>query len=42
LTGLVRKIDRQATAVSFGTPDDLGQVETLLRATTNDQRPTTK
>jgi [acyl-carrier-protein] S-malonyltransferase len=42
LTGLVRKIDREATAVSFGTPDDLGQVETLLRATTNDQRPTTK
>jgi [acyl-carrier-protein] S-malonyltransferase len=36
LTGLVRKIDREAKAVNFGTPDDLAQVEALLRAPTND------
>ena len=41
LTGLVRKINREAKAVSFGTPDDLEQVETLLRPAPNDQRPTT-
>jgi hypothetical protein len=36
LTGLVRKIDREARTVNFGTPDDLAQVEALLRAPTND------
>jgi [acyl-carrier-protein] S-malonyltransferase len=36
LTGLVRKIDRDAKAVNFGTPDDLAQVEALLGAPTND------
>jgi [acyl-carrier-protein] S-malonyltransferase len=41
LTGLVRKINREAKAVSFGTPDDLEQVETLLRPATNHERPTT-
>ena len=30
LTGLVRKIHRDATAVSFGSPDDLASVESLL------------
>jgi [acyl-carrier-protein] S-malonyltransferase len=32
LTGLVRKIDREAKAVSFGAPDDLAPVEALLGA----------
>jgi [acyl-carrier-protein] S-malonyltransferase len=36
LTGLVRKIDREAMAVSFGMPDDLAQVEAQLRLPTND------
>jgi [acyl-carrier-protein] S-malonyltransferase len=36
LTGLVRKIDREAKAVNFGTADDLAQVEALLGAPTND------
>jgi [acyl-carrier-protein] S-malonyltransferase len=36
LTGLGRKIDREANAVNFGTPDDLVQVEALLGAPTND------
>ena len=30
LTGLVRKIRREATALAFGTPDDLASVESLL------------
>ncbi len=30
LSGLVRKIHREATVVSFGSPDDLGAVETAL------------
>jgi [acyl-carrier-protein] S-malonyltransferase len=30
LTGLVRKIHREATALAFGTPDDLASVESLL------------
>jgi [acyl-carrier-protein] S-malonyltransferase len=30
LSGLVRKIDRGATALAFGTPDDLASVESLL------------
>jgi [acyl-carrier-protein] S-malonyltransferase len=35
LTGLVRKIDREAKAVNFGMPDDLAQVEALLGAPAN-------
>jgi [acyl-carrier-protein] S-malonyltransferase len=35
LTGLVRKIDREAKTVNFGMPDDLAQVEALLGAPTN-------
>jgi [acyl-carrier-protein] S-malonyltransferase len=35
LTGLVRKIDREAKTVNFGMPDDLAQVETLLGAPAN-------
>jgi len=30
LSGLVRKIRRDATTVSFGTPDDLAAVETAI------------
>jgi [acyl-carrier-protein] S-malonyltransferase len=30
LSGLVRKIDREATVVSFGSPDDLAAVEPLI------------
>jgi [acyl-carrier-protein] S-malonyltransferase len=30
LTGLVRKIHREATAVSFGSPDDLAAVESAI------------
>jgi [acyl-carrier-protein] S-malonyltransferase len=30
LTGLVRKIHREATAVSFGSPDDLATVESAI------------
>jgi [acyl-carrier-protein] S-malonyltransferase len=30
LSGLVRKIHREATAITFGTPDDLASVESLL------------
>jgi [acyl-carrier-protein] S-malonyltransferase len=30
LSGLVRKIHREATALTFGTPDDLASVESLL------------
>jgi [acyl-carrier-protein] S-malonyltransferase len=32
LTGLVRKIHREATAVSFGRPDDFSAVEPLLQS----------
>ena len=31
LTGLVRKIHRDAVTASFGSPDDLGTIESLLR-----------
>jgi [acyl-carrier-protein] S-malonyltransferase len=31
LTGLVRKIQRDATAIGFGTPDDLGTVESTAK-----------
>ena len=30
LSGLVRKIHREATVLGFGAPDDLGAVEALL------------
>ena len=33
LSGLVRKIDREARVTSFGAPDDLAAVEALLRQT---------
>jgi len=40
LTGLVRKIHREATVVSFGTPDDLAAVErTLARASASSEHP---
>jgi hypothetical protein len=32
LGGLVRKLHREATAVSFGNPDDLAAVERLFQA----------
>ena len=32
LSGLVRKIHREATVVSFGSPDDLAAVEALIHA----------
>jgi hypothetical protein len=31
LSGLVRKIHRDASVVSFGSPDDLAAVETAMR-----------
>jgi [acyl-carrier-protein] S-malonyltransferase len=30
LSGMVRRIHREATVVSFGSPDDLGSVESLI------------
>ena len=32
LSGLVRKIDRGATVVNFGSPDDLAAIEPLIHA----------
>ena len=31
LTGLARKIQREATALTFGSPDDLGSVESTAK-----------
>jgi [acyl-carrier-protein] S-malonyltransferase len=36
LSGLVRKIHREATSVSFGTPDDLEAVEAAVKSSTAD------